>query len=743
MANLLKRLELNGFKSFAQKTTFDFSHGVTAIVGPNGSGKSNVIDAVRWLLGEREAKNLRGAKAEDLIFAGTAKRARMGQAQASLYLENYENFFPAEYSEIVVTRQVSRDGTNQYFLNKAEIRLRDLIDFFAKARLGTKGFIVVTQGNSDVFIQSSPEARREMIEEMLGLREYQLKRAEAERRLKNTEINLDKVKALTEEILPHLRSLKRQTGRWAKRGELAEELKQLEDGFFGAEYAELSRGIAAVQAEVAERAKQLAELQKERHIAEEHLKRVEAAQPEERKELQEVKRRTEDIIKKRNELQKELGRLEAQVELATRETVSAGLPPVGTLTSLLRDVRSKLEGLMEHDIDPEDFRASVHEIIEDIDAVIAERKASARPSPAPAGVQEELQKMTAQLSALERDLTALRDKEKALEKGQEDFYHTFKSAVAALEAAKDKVERWEAGTREKKFEEERLSLRLGEWKHQVEQTGRKPEEFHEVANGKSQMANGHGERSETERRMFRLRGELAAMGEVDEALLKEAHETETRYTFLEKESADLASAKDDLRALITDLNEKIGTEFTGALQSINDEFGKFFEVMFGGGTAKLKLAKREKRHAVLGAEEVSSQAGEAGEVKDAVKIEAEEEPPEVTEGIEIEVKLPRKRINSLDVLSGGERSLVGIAALFALVSVSPPPFLVLDEIDAALDERNARRFSEMLNEFSKKTQFILVTHNRATMESADVLYGITLSDDGSSKAVSLKLESRS
>ena len=213
MAKLLQRLELNGFKSFAQKTSFDLSSGITAIVGPNGSGKSNVIDAIRWLLGERDAKNLRGGKGEDLIFAGTAKRPRLGQASASLYFQNVGGFFPAEFSEIAITRQVNRDGTNQYYLNKAEIRLKDLVDFLAQARLGTKGLIVVSQGNSDVFIQATPPGRREMIEEMLGLREYQIKKSEAERRLKNTQINLDKVKALTEEILPHLRSLKRQTSR--------------------------------------------------------------------------------------------------------------------------------------------------------------------------------------------------------------------------------------------------------------------------------------------------------------------------------------------------------------------------------------------------------------------------------------------------------------------------------------------------------------------------------------------------
>jgi len=213
MPHLLKKLELNGFKSFAQKTTFDFPDGITAIVGPNGSGKSNVIDAIRWLLGEREAKNLRGGRSEDLIFAGTAKRPRTGMASASLYFDNSSGFFPVDFSEVVVARQANRDGTNQYFINKSEVRLKDLIDFFAQARLGSRGLVVVTQGNSDMFIQAGPTERREMVEEMLGLREFQLKKAEAERRLKNTQINLDKVGALIEEILPHLRSLKRQTSR--------------------------------------------------------------------------------------------------------------------------------------------------------------------------------------------------------------------------------------------------------------------------------------------------------------------------------------------------------------------------------------------------------------------------------------------------------------------------------------------------------------------------------------------------
>ena len=246
MPHPLKRLELNGFKSFAQKTVLEFPTGITAIVGPNGSGKSNVIDAIRWLLGEREAKNLRGAKAEDLIFAGTPKKPRLGQAQASLHFENEKNVFPVEFAEISVSRQVDRDGSNKFFLNKSEIRLKDLIDFFAKARLGTKGLVVISQGNSDVFVRASPSGRREMIEEMLGLREYQLKKISAERRLKNTEINLEKVDALMKEILPHLRSLKRQTSRWEKRGTLAEELRDLENQFFGRQLHEFKEKISGI-----------------------------------------------------------------------------------------------------------------------------------------------------------------------------------------------------------------------------------------------------------------------------------------------------------------------------------------------------------------------------------------------------------------------------------------------------------------------------------------------------------------
>lgn len=729
MAHFLKRLELNGFKSFASKVVLEFPAGITAIVGPNGSGKSNVVDAIRWLLGEREAKNLRGAKVEDLIFAGTSKRPRVGQAQASLHFENKNNFFPVDFAEVSVLRQISRDGVSRYFLNKSEILLRDLIDFFAKARLGSRGLVVVTQGNSDVFVQASPAGRREMIEEILGLREYQIKRTDAERRLRNSQINLDKARALIDEILPHLRSLKRQTSRWEKRGFLGNELKDLENKFFGSQLREIRGKTQEVLGKINDSQAEFIDLKKAREEAETEQARVEASQPKERKDLRIVKEQIQTVIEKRNQLQKELGRLEAQLEMGRESQTPRQTHSAPKLIDLVNKIKSKLEpALFSRSAD--EIKKTIKEIIAEIESVISGSAKQTDGELGP-GVKTQLDKTNSALGVLERELAGLREKEANLERGQEQFYQSFKIAVAAVEAAKGNIEKWEARHREYLFEKERLDLKREEIERQITQAGRNPEEFKTM----TMTMTITDELAAVERRIFKLRGDLASIGEVDEALMKEAQETDSRYQFLRKESEDLGKAVLDLKKLIKELSEKIKTEFDKSLGRINEEFGKFFALMFDGGRAKLKVVHEE----IAKLEEAGEIEGGGEEV--ALVVKEDEEEKEVEGGVEIEVRLPRKKINSLEMFSGGERSLVGIAALFALISVSPPPFLVLDEIDAALDERNAKRFADMLKEFSKKTQFVIVTHNRATMEVADVLYGITLNEDGTSKVLSLKLES--
>ncbi len=444
---------------------------------------------------------------------------------------------------------------------------------------------------------------------------------------------------------------------------------------------------------------------------------MEASQPEEKKELGKIKDEIRALLERRNALQKDLGRIEAQMEMAAAPAVKGG-HSAEKLLGIVRQIKLELARALEED--SRELHATIESLLEKIDEAL-EEKGRGAPVEIPAELRAAFEKMTTDLAALDREISALRAKEESFEKGQEGFYQAFKAAVAGVQAAKNHLAEWENRNRELMLQKERLDLRREEILRQVDQAGRRPDEFAPVPGNLP-----GGELQEMERRMFRLRGDLASIGEVDEALVKEAKETETRYGFLAKESEDLEAAVRDLTQLMQDLSEKITSEFEGSLDRINKEFEKFFTVMFGGGSAKLKILKPKT---VLPATEEGGEAAEA-----ATEMPAAED----RNGIEIDIKLPRKKITSLDALSGGERSLVGIAAVFAMISVSPPPFLVLDEVDAPLDERNARRFGEMLREFSKHTQFIVITHNRATMESADVMYGVTLDEDGSSKIVSMK-----
>lgn len=719
---MLKKLELTGFKSFANKTTLEFSPGITAVVGPNGSGKSNIIDALRWLLGERDARHLRGEKVGDLIFAGTPKKPRVGLAQASIYLDNSSQIFPVEYSEVVVTREVDRGGNSRYFLNQAEVRLKDLVDFFARARLGVRGLVVIGQGESDMFLRATPSERREMIEEILGLREYQLKKAEAERKLKNTSINLEKAEVLIREIAPHLRALKRQTSRWEKRSDLEEELKKFESIFYGSRFSEIQAELASLKPEsvrvnhqISEEEKHLAELQK-------NVDKTEGTGSGHHKELKELQEGRTVHDTQKSKLEKEIGRLEAQIEfLRERDFESQDEIDIGLAVPFLKRLKLQLDGLLSADF--ETIKQEVINLAEEIKGIFRVKKRTGMTLAEAEGYHK---KYSAELTTVSLAQDKLKNKEREVSNLIESKSGEFKEAIFRYQAKKDAIKELENYQNKLLFDEERARLKLQDLEEQV-QIARV--NWSDITNSVIAVPADFN-RISHERNIMRLRGELASMGEVDEALIKEAKDTEERHQFLLIQSEDLKKAFNDLTNLKTELETKISTEFESALKKINVEFTKYFELMFGGGKAILNL-KSQISNIKNKKEEVE------GDTAD--NLQEEDVAPEQL-GIDIEVSIPRKRITGLEMLSGGERSLVSIAVLFALAAVSPPPFLVLDEMDAALDERNARRFAEMLKELGKKTQFVLVSHNRATMEAAQVLYGITMGDDGTSKVLSLKLD---
>jgi chromosome segregation protein len=718
----LKRLELLGFKSFAPKTVLDFPGGIAGIVGPNGSGKSNVIDAIRWILGEREAKNLRGGKAEDLIFAGTPKRPRMGLAQVAITFDNSSGFFPVDYKEVTIMRRIERDGSSKYFLNKSEVRLKDIIDFFAKVRLGTRGLSIINQGSSDLFVRATPQERRAMIEEILGLRQYQLKKHEAERKLKNTNINIEKVRAMIEEIAPHLRFLKRQTSKWEKLGDIEKELRENEDIYFSNKLNQISQGMGKLNPELEKIDREISSRQKELDGFKQSLEKVESGQPKQKNQMGELRKKRDELLKERSKIELEVGKLEAKMEFLNSVIASENLDlRSGELLSLLEEIKEIVRNLLQEK-DVQKIHAELQAMISKISNLTDN---SSKKKSEAADLKSIKDSLLQKLPPIKEELERISRTEDESAEGLEQFNKEFREAFDRVEKKKEEILKLESDKNKVLFEVERFNLRRQDLELQLSQVGRNMQDFEKMAENPPAVDDLFG----LERRILRLRSEIAGIGDVDQALIQEAKETESRHGFLSTQLEDLEKAYTDLELLIKELEDKIHIGFADSLKKINDEFDKFFNMMFGGGKAKLVLEKPEVKAPT---EEMDP------EMKEHQK-EMEEDELAKQLGIEIDLSLPRKRIRGLEMLSGGEKSLVSIAALFALISVSPPPFLVLDEVDAALDEKNTKRFADIVRNFSQKTQFILVTHNRATMEAADVLYGVTMEEDGVSKVLSLKL----
>lgn len=228
----LKRIEMQGFKSFADKTVLEFKPGITTVIGPNGSGKSNISDAIRWVLGEQSMKSLRGAKSEDIIFAGTQARKSLGFAEVSIVIDNNDNKLPIEYSEVTVTRKIYRNGETGYFINKVPCRLKDILELFMDTGIGKDGYSIIGQGKIDEILSNKSEDRRHIFEEAAGIVKYRTRKQESEKKLEQTKLNLLRINDILAEIEANIEPLKLQSDKAKQFLDLREELKSIEVGLF-------------------------------------------------------------------------------------------------------------------------------------------------------------------------------------------------------------------------------------------------------------------------------------------------------------------------------------------------------------------------------------------------------------------------------------------------------------------------------------------------------------------------------
>lgn len=265
----LKRMELQGFKSFADKTVLEFKSGITSVIGPNGSGKSNISDSIRWVLGEQSMKSLRGSKSEDIIFAGTQARKSLGFAEVSMVIDNTDGKLPIEYSEVTVTRKIYRSGETGYYINKVPCRLKDVLELFMDTGIGKDGYSIIGQGKIDEILSNKSEDRRKIFEEAAGIVKYRTRKVESEKKLEQTKLNLLRINDILSEIESNIEPLRLQSEKAKKYLDLREELKNIEVGLFLhniSEYKEklekLAQDIKIVEGQNADENKKMENLQR-------------------------------------------------------------------------------------------------------------------------------------------------------------------------------------------------------------------------------------------------------------------------------------------------------------------------------------------------------------------------------------------------------------------------------------------------------------------------------------------------
>src|SRR5262245_6252003 len=249
---MLKALELHGFKSFADKTRFEFPPGITVIVGPNGSGKSNIVDGIKWVLGEQSAKSLRGKDMADVIFkgAGASGRKAMNTAEATLVFDNADKRLPIDAPEVHVTRRVYRSGEGEYLINRQPARLKDIRDLFRGTGVGVDAYSLIEQGKVDKLLQASAKDRRAMFEEAAGISRFKAKKVEAQRRLERVEQNLLRLSDIVEEVENRLKTIRAQASKARRYREYSERRQQLRTQIAVGDWRRLSEQLAAVEAEL-------------------------------------------------------------------------------------------------------------------------------------------------------------------------------------------------------------------------------------------------------------------------------------------------------------------------------------------------------------------------------------------------------------------------------------------------------------------------------------------------------------
>ena len=763
----LRSITMKGFKSFPERTSLEFSPGVSVIVGPNGSGKSNITDAVLWALGEQSPGAIRGASMQDVISAGGKGVGQRRSAEVEVVIDNSDGRAATEFSEIAVERRLDRNGDGGYRLNGARCRLADVTDVLSDTNLGREMHSVISQGRVETIVHSKPRERRLLIEEAAGLGKHRKRRRRAELKLRGAADNLDRALDVEREARARLRPLKRQ----AQAAELGARIEREELGLrgrlvseelrFGADRAAAAeRAAAKARALRSELEQRLAEVSRRRAAAEERFAERDRARTQAwglltklRGDQEQVAVRVAGLSGREAELETALTALRAELGPLTLDVGGGGAPgerarklaeELGEIDAGLRaaaeglavarsddaaeaareaalgEVRAGAERASRHarraegllgERHREAMRARVaggEELLDDVRSALAAAEAAG------AAIRGRVERIEARVVGGEGDGDEIAEELRACSKQEFELQAQMKATSEELTRAE--VEAAHLGDRRAEAERELASIaeRLGE----------------EIPAAEQPL--GEEERAEIDRRLERLERRRAQIGPVNPLAEQEYEEAREHVESLQAQREDIERGMRELESLIRDIDREIESAFEQTFEATAKNFEEMVEHLFPGGRGRLRrVSLRPLRAAEAGAGEADG--GEAAEP------DPDEEEQRDEFGVEIEVTPAGKSMRKLSLLSGGEKSLVALAFVFAVFLARPCPFYILDEVEAALDDANIDRFLQLIRRFSDRAQFVIVTHQKRTMDAADVLYGVTMGGDGVTKVVSRRL----
>jgi chromosome segregation ATPase len=765
----LRSITMKGFKSFPERVSLEFSPGVSVIVGPNGSGKSNITDAVLWALGEQSPGAIRGASMQDVISAGGQGVGQRRAAEVEVVIDNSDGRAATEFSEIAVQRRLDRSGDGVYRLNGARCRLADVTDVLSDTNLGREMHSVISQGRVETIVHSKPRERRLLVEEAAGLGKHRKRRRRAELKLRAARDNLDRALDVEREARARLRPLKRQ----AEAAELGARIERDELGLrgrlvseelrFGADRAAAAAKVAATaRATRSKLEERLAAVGKRRREAEERF----AARDRERTqawglltklrgEQERVAVRVATLSGRETEIEASLQKIRGELGPLTLDVGAGGAPAerarklgeelgevdagLGIAADGLAVARSDQQSEAAREaalgeIQAGADRASRH--ARRAEGLLGERHREALRRRVVAGEQL-LDDVRAALAAVEGVGAAIRARVERTEGkvigGEDDgdeiaeelracsrqeFELQAEMSAAADELTNAEVEAAHLGDRRAEAERELAAIaeRLGE----------------EIPAAEEALSD--EDRADIDRRLERLERRRSQIGPVNPLAEREYDEAREHVESLQAQREDTERAMRELESLIRDIDNEIERAFEQTFEATAKNFEEMVEHLFPGGRGRLR------RVSLRPVRDEEPPAGEQEVPSEEAEPEPEEEEEERDElGVEIEVTPAGKSTRKLSLLSGGEKSLVALAFVFAVFLARPCPFYILDEVEAALDDANIDRFLQLIRRFSDRAQFVIVTHQKRTMDAADVLYGVSMGGDGVTKVVSRRL----